>query len=184
MFLWGKKENEIFIEKLTKFSRVIVQIIARLTAFGSLIEYLFELEIEKLLFELMKFNCNQIKCHLWHALGNMASSSSDLFTQRLLELDISDNILSEISKDIKLLDVVVLKEIIFLITNICAGTISQIGKMIDSGIINRIIDICYEISLLDLYDIKNKIYLQVILNFKRRFIEKLFMEFVFLLLEF
>jgi hypothetical protein len=155
-------------EKKKKFERILNYSIGFLCNISNneiIIESLFKYTFEILLTDLLKLD-QIMNIKIWQILSNMSSSSSDAYTQLLLETGVSECILQIISKDLKDLNPKCLKEVIFLTSNISAGSISQVNRLIKCGIINKIININVELKNLDLCDKENLDYLKVRKNFK------------------
>ncbi len=124
------------------------------------VEYLFKYSFEIILIDLLKLD-QLMNSKIWQIISSMASTNSDGLTQLLLEAGTTEHILQIIKKDIKEINPKLLKEIMFLNSNIAAGSISQVNNLIKNGIINRIIDINVELSNLDLFNKENMDYLKV-----------------------
>ena len=156
LLILEKKENEIINNKnkTEKNLKSIIFFLARNSSINCILDYMFDYSIELIMIEFIKIN-DSLDSNIWHILANMASTSSDACTQLLLNAGISDYISPFISRDIDKLDPKNLKEVIFLTSNICAGSISQVNHIIDCGIVNKIIDLNVQLSQLDLYDKKN-----------------------------
>ena len=77
---------------------------------------------------------------IWKILGNIASST-DSQTQMLINEDIACYINSYLFKEFSTYDFSILREILWLCSNICCGTISQISYLVSNGTIKRIIEI-------------------------------------------
>lgn len=87
---------------------------------------------------------------IWHILGNMASTS-DNYTQMTIQAGAVENAYPILRKDLKDINLKCLKEIIFYISNVCGGTISQINRIIDTGVLNRVIELNFYLKEMDLF---------------------------------
>jgi len=167
ILLIGKKEY-MPLEKKEKLERILNYSLGFLcftSANEDFVQCLFKFSFEIILVELLKLN-ELMNIKIWQILSNMASSTSDHLTQLLLEAGVCDHILNIISRDLENLNPKCLKEVIFLSSNICAGSISQVNHLIKCGIVNKIINLNVELKKLDILNKENIDYLKVKFKFK------------------
>lgn len=81
---------------------------------------------------------NNVNGLIWKIFGEICSSS-DYHTQILLNIGLCELISNYFDKEFEQYDLVILKNILWLCSNIACGSISQIKTLIDSNLIKKII---------------------------------------------
>lgn len=95
--------------------------------------------LHKKLITILNPNKKYINKIIWKILGNIAAST-DSQTQMLINEDIACYINSYLFKDFSTYDYTILREILWLCSNMFCGTISQISYLVTNGTIKRIIE--------------------------------------------
>jgi len=91
-----------------------------------------------------------LNCLIWRILGNLACGE-DLSVQTIIEEGIIDHIKGYLQKDISMFSFKILKEVLFTVSNIASGTITQIKFLITNNIFIRIWELIVIFLEIDFY---------------------------------
>lgn len=98
---------------------------------------LLDNSVHESLLSILTVDENKTNKLIWKILGDFACAE-DLKIQMLIKAGICDIILSYLYKDFSTFGFSILKEVVFILSNIACGTISQVRELINKGIIKRI----------------------------------------------
>lgn len=132
-------------------------IVFKLTSTKTLVlEKFINLNVFKRICEVMSSYDYSIKFYCVRIIANMVSGN-DIQTQLMINAGVIELYRQLIEEE----DVKILKEVLWGISNICAGTVSQMQRILEQGIMDKIFEICNKL-VSQLWD--DKIYYEVKYN--------------------